>query len=288
MTIVSVTKSWSRSSGTGSTTDGQTFTLQFTEGWQVVHSADATDTEILSASGLPLITSKHPHTYAICKKIGPISRLGPIYSIVGVDYDGEIGPGQGLNDNPINKQPEYTWSDTSTNEPIDQDWDGKPIVTVNGEAIHGVTMEIADQTLTVTRNYATFSPWLTHQYRHSVNSDNFASYPPGTAKLVGFSATKEVADSFQYWKVNARIQFRFPYNTTPAKAWYARVRHEGFYERITAGGKPTLAVDEVTKSFTSKPVLLKLDGTRETNSDNAIWLEFKRYQSLPYTALGLV
>jgi hypothetical protein len=35
-------------------------------------------------------------------------------------------------------------------------------------------------------------------------------------------------------------------------------------------------------------VLLKADGTRETNPDNAHWLEFQVYRSLPYQGLGLI
>ena len=89
---------------------------------------------------------------------------------------------------------------------------------------------------------------------------------------------------FTYWSVNAKIQFRFPYNTTPDKAWHSRVRHEGFYEKI--GTKVVKAA--VNGEPVVKPVLLKADGTRETNPDNAIWLYFPRYKPLPYAALGLL
>jgi len=284
VTILEVKKAWSRTGADATTNDGQTFRLTIEEGYQITHSADATDIEIMSANDLPLITSKHPDCYAICKRIGPLSKLGPIYSIVGVGYEGQFGPGQ-LNDHPINKRPEYTWSDTTSNESIDSDWNGNPIITANGEPIQGGTMEIADQTLTVTRNFALFSPWVTHQYRHSVNSDAFASYPPGTARLVGFSATKEYSNDFEYWSVNARIQFRYPYNTTPARAWWLRVRHEGFQER--KNGVIVRALDK-RGDPEPRPVMLRLNGTRETNETLAYWLEFQRYQSLPYAALGLL
>ena len=94
--------------------------------------------------------------------------------------------------------------------------------TAAGEPINGVTMEIADQTLTITRNYALFSPWLTHQYRHSVNNDVFASYPPGTARLVGFSAAQQVSENgvWRYWKVNAQENEHLAF-TTKGKTLYA-------------------------------------------------------------------
>ena len=86
--------------------------------------------------------------------------------------------------------------------------------------------------------------------------------------------------------MTASIRFRYPFNTTPEKAWYARVRHEGFYEKLS-DGRIVRAIDDNGEP-TTKPVLLKEDGTRETVSENAYWLEFKRYQPLPYNVLGLL
>lgn len=288
MAIVSVDKGWSRTSSEGSSSDGKTFSVAFTEGWQVVHSADATEIEILNAPGLPQVRDFYPSTFVPCTKVGPVSKLGPIYSIVMIQYDGEVGPA-GTQDPPENKLPEYTWSDTTSSEEVDQDVDGNPIVTAAGEPISGVTMDIADQTLTITRNYITFSPWLTHQYRHSVNSDTFASYPAGTARLVGFSATNELSDNgaYQYWKVNAKVQFRYPYNTTSAKAWYSRVRHEGYY-CLKAGIDGKQRAVDATGMPVTKPVLLTTAGYEEKVADNATWREFKLYQALPYAALGLI
>lgn len=285
MTISSVTKAWSRSSGEGSSDDGNKYLLSFTEGYQIVHTVNTTDVELLTATGLPFIGSLFPGTFAVCKKIGPITRIGPIYSMVGVSYDGTIGPGNGLADSPLNQPPVYKWTDTTSNEAIDQDWDGNPICTVLGEAIEGVTMDLADQSLSVTRNYALFSPWLTHRYRHATNSDTFANYAAGTGRLVSFSADSVNNNGFIYWVVNATIQFRFPYNTTAEKAWYARTRHEGYY--VKEGTRIVRATDD-NKEPTAKPVLLKIDGTRETNPANAVWREWKRYDSLPYQALGLL
>ena len=283
MTISSVTRAWSRSSGQGTSDDGNKLSLSFSEGYQVVHTVETTDVELLTATGLPAVGSLFPGTFAACKTIGPITRIGPIYSMVAVSYEGEVGPD--ITDSPLNQPPIYKWTDTTSNEAIDQDWDGNPICTVLGETIEGVTMDLADQSLNITRNYALFSPWITHNYRHATNSDPFANYAPGTARLIAFSADSVSNEGFPYWVVNATIQFRFPYNTTAAKAWYARTRHEGYYVKV--GGKVVRATDD-NKEPTTKPVLLKADGTRELNPANAIWLEWKRYNSLPYAALGLL
>ncbi|AMV30915.1 hypothetical protein VN12_02285 [Pirellula sp. SH-Sr6A] len=284
MSVLSVTQMWSRSGGSASTTNGLDTNTSFTEGYQVVHTYDTTILEVLNATGIPTKGSFYPGTFATCRDVDA-TKVGPLMHIVVAQWEGEAGQ-FGVADSPVNQLPEIEWGDTVSNEPIDVDWDGNPIVTANGEPIKGATMEIADQTLSVSRNYAAFSPWLTHQYRHSVNSDTFAGYPPGTARLVGFSATfQQSSTSFIYWKVNARIQFRFPYNTTPDKAWYYRTRHEGF--RVKIGSDIVRAVDKFQVPVTT-PVLLKSDGTLETNPANAHFLEFKRYQSLPYSALGLL
>jgi hypothetical protein len=97
-----------------------------------------------------------------------------------------------------------------------------------------------------------------------------------------------------YWEITAQIQFRYPYRTTPDKAWYARVRHEGFYEKINVGTKKAIvrAVDGNKEPMTRK-VLLDNNGYRlqppaEGEQQNAVWLEFKLYDSLPFNALGLL
>ena len=61
---------------------------------------------------------------------------------------------------------------------------------------------------------------------------------------------------------------------------------------VTAGGtgyktRVVRAVDD-EQVPTQKPVLLKLDGSRELNANNAAWIETQLYGALPYSALGLM
>jgi hypothetical protein len=267
------------------TDNGYSFRANFTIGYQVIHTVDETQA-VICAAVIATSPLAYPGTYVPRKGIGTITRIGPIYTMVQVSYEGEVGP-NGLDDSPLNKIPEPDWEDVSSEAAIDSDWDGNPIVTANNEPIHGITMEISDQSVTILRNYALFSPWLVHNYRHSTNSDVFFNYAPGTARLVGFSAKPVLFAAATYWEVTAKIQFRYPFRTIPDKAWYARVLHQGLMVR-GADGKITRAIDQKTRNETSTPVLLKADGTLETDAANAIWLEFKRYNSLPFAALGLI
>ena len=86
--------------------------------------------------------------------------------------------------------------------------------------------------------------------------------------------------------MTARIQFRAGLaGATNAQAWYKRWRHEGYY--IKDGSLIRRATDSQQQEV-AKPVLLKADGTEETNPDNALYKYTQVYGSLPYSGLGLV
>lgn len=288
MSVTSVTPMWSRRSG-GSTLseDGKERSVSIREAYQVVCSAGDEVGTILAASSLPRIGSLFSGTsFVVCRSHSP-TCVSPVLWIVEVEYSGKVGP-NGETDNPLNAPPEITWSDVETDEPIDEDIDGNPVVTENLEPIDGLTMKLADNVVTIKRNFVTFNAFGTSAYRHSVNSDTFLGYPPGTARLIKYSAKNVAATPvlpWGYWEVTATIQFRRGIRTTDAKAWWKRVRHEGYY--VLEGSAIVRAVD-ANKEPVTRPVLLQSDGTRETNPANAHWLEFQVYSSLPYNALGLI
>lgn len=278
---------WSKQTGSAESPDGKqrlltmqtayTMTLDRFDGLEVAYQS----------SGLPLVGDLYPGTsYVICRKLTP-SRLAPTLAMMVVDYSGEIGQG-GEGSSPVSNEAIVTWRGQVTDELIDQDINGKPLVTFNGEPIDGITERIPDDVATIERNYATISTYALRQYLRSRNSDTFLGWPPGTCRLFDYSATNVIKDGVAgFWKVSMTFVFREPYNTTPDKAWYKRVRHEGFLIRAIAGGTPQIAFDPVTKTPVTRPVLLKANGTRETNPENAYWLEFETTKALPYNSLGL-
>jgi hypothetical protein len=103
-----------------------------------------------------------------------------------------------------------------------------------------------------------------------------------------------------YYQVTAVIQFRYPYRTTPEKAWYSRSRHEGYYKRVELPGPPVngvqpTAIVRATRAGepTAKPVLLDEQGFQLPDVDppaqqTAFWQEKKLYEPLSYNALGLL
>lgn len=250
-----------------------------TEGYQVVTTPDTNVVDVASAVGIPQLGTQHSSGLAAyVDSINPQS-VSPIFWVVTVNYNGES-----TDDNTV----EVEWTDVTTSEPIDRDWNGRAIVTANGEQVEGLSMDIADQVVVIRRKFAAINTAAIAQYRRATNSDTYLGWPPGTARLVGFSAKNQFKYGTQreLWDVTARIQFREPFrNTTPAQAWMKRWRHEGLLIRV--GAVIGRALDSRGQEET-KPVLLKADGTRETNPDNAYFHHTQVYGSLPYNALGLI
>lgn len=292
MTIVDVELSWSRLSSSVSSSDGRKAKATVSAGWQVTHSADATEEEILTGTGINIGTA-YPGTTIPCVEISQPGRIGPIYSIVMTKFDGEVGlDGQGQPDvtqTPVNNLPVIDWSTEISNEEVDTDFDGEPITTVNGEAIRGVSADVCDHVLVVTRNFNNYNPHLIAAYTRATNSDTFQSFAPGTGRLIGANAKFIAHSANSYWQVTGRFKFRYPYNTTADKAWYARVLHEGFL--AINNDTDVLEHARVNDERVVTPVPLTETGYHIPSTampNAAIWLEFKLYGSLPFNALGFL
>jgi len=241
MTVQSVSKMWSRDGGQVSS-DGRRITVSLREGWQVITQASDTVEHVIFAAGLPQINDAYPTSNWLIVRLQNPQCVSPTFWIVEIEYQGEIGIGQSVDNSPEAEPPNIEWTDSETEEPVDEDDNGFPITNINGEPVDGVTATVADMVLNVERNYLAFNPYLTRLYRRSVNSDIFQDWPAGTAKLVRFNARKRFVGSFSYWRVSASIQFREPFQTIAARAWWKRYRNEGYYSRsgllisITGGG----------------------------------------------------
>lgn len=284
---------WSQRDADVATDDGRKFKVGVREVYQVVTEIGDGPEVPLTASQLPNIGDTWATTSQIrCKQHRP-TQVGPAFWHVEVNWEGEIGPG-GIDDSPLNDPPEISWSNAETDEAIDQDRYGNPIVTANGERIEGVTMKISDLVLTIKRNYAGINLAATHSYLHSVNSDTFAGFLPGTGRLTQFNAKQVWAkEKGGYWEVTAVIKFRWPYRVPPKFAWAARVRHEGFYIR-REDDRAIVKAWDANKEPSSRPVLLTSDGTAKYDpktiplNPDAEWLIFEKYNPLPYNTLGLL
>ena len=284
MSAINVTKMWSKTGGNFSSENFNAYSAkyQITEAYQVLCEIGDDISVPVTANDIPSFGQQHPSgAFAYVKGYNAVP-LGPTLWVVTVTYEGVPDPAFEAD------VVDVEWSDVTSTEPIDRDFDGKAITTVNKEKVEGLTMEIADQTCVIGRRFNTINTYAISAYRHATNSDTFLGWPPGTARLVGFSAKSQ----FSYgapqggWDVTARIQFRAPLaGATAAQAWYKRWTHEGYYVKV---GSVVRRATDANAVETAKPVLLKADGTQETNTDTPLFKYTKIYGSLPFSELGLV
>lgn len=284
MAVDLVTQMWSRKKGGVASQDGRTFTFTQSDGFQVTTTTDGTLSEIVSHPDIPKVGQALSGAPFITVKSVTPTQVSPIYWVIDVQSTGEAG-GSDPSSSPIDNTPTIKVSTVESEAEIDEDADGNPIVTTNNEPITGVKKKIYDLGFTITRNFLAVNDELANQYLDSVNSDTFLGFAAGRVKMTGYTYDIVFSDSLTYYKVTGNFLARTPYNTTAEKAWYSRSRHEGFYEKV--GTSVIRAVDDDGQPVT-KPVLLAEDGTRITDPANTFWKEIKRYQTLPYNALGFL
>lgn len=295
MTILDVSLAWSKVGGSGLKTSGGKITAGFTDGYQVTHTYDATDIEIMTATGLPSLGTYRSGTTIPCVGISPPQRVGPIFSIVTVEFSAEFSfepgdtPDSATNKNPLLQPAEIQFDSETSSTPIDKDWNGNVIATFNAEPINGVSRDVTDTVLVVTKNFPTWNPNIIENYYEASNSDVFTSFgfEPGRVRLRSCPATRVLDETFGfYWRATARFTIRKQYATTADKAWYSRVAHQGFKVRLTPGGEVQHAQRKNQDVVT--PVNISTTTGVDLGDDPADtqWKEFQLYGSLPYNALG--
>lgn len=284
MPVDVVTKMWSRDDGQIASSDGRTFTLSQTDSYQITCTPDTSKSEIAFHPSVPKVGASLIGAPFITVKDVKIQRETPTYWTATVKSSGELGS-EDPSSTPIDNTPTIKVATIESEAEVSEDRDGKPIVTVNDEPIFGVKKKIYDLSISITRNFLAVNDVVASDYLDAVNSDTFLGFEPGRVKLTSYSYDIVFSGDIVYYKVTGNFVARKPYNTTAERAWFYRTRHEGFYEKV--GSEIIRAVDDNQEAVT-KPVLLKEDGTRETDSQNAHFLEFEVYDKLPYNALGFI
>lgn len=301
MTVQAAVQMWSRHDASVKSKDGRAYSCAVKEAYQVI--ADATDElpDILNAPNLPKIGEQYKGSPTIRVQTIKPNQQSPVFWIIEIEYKGSFGGGSyvqtgSIEGSPLDMPPKVRWGKADRQVLVHEDVDGKAIVSpATGEWIPDVMRDLHDITLSVTRNYAGVDLAATHRYLHSVNSDVFRGFPPGTARLVSFSAEEKWSETHGgYYQVDAEVVFRWPYNTTPNKAWYARVPHAGFLEMVPdtrpgeEGNLRPVRAKDWSGQETAQKVFLDVDGVRLTSFELPEFLEFKLYEPLTYSALGLL
>lgn len=294
-TVGNAIKMWSRQNSSATLSENfRRMDVTFSEAYQIETSYDASELDVYLAPGLPQASQSYPGFPFVYAERAQLQRVSPVFWIATVDYKGEIGGSGGgaggTNPNPLFAPPIIKFDDVETEEEIDVDFLGNPIVNTAGERVRGVKALFSDQVLTVTRNFAVFNTYVQAVYRRSVNSDTFQGWPAGTVKLMKLSADNVADANTGYWKVTGVFQFRFPYNTIPARAWYNRRVSMGLKQRQSVGSTELIPTVDGHKQPSTTPQYLDEDGIQIKNIDTnpPFWQETQLYGSLPYNALGLI
>jgi hypothetical protein len=277
MTVNPAVRMWSGDEGESALSDNlRSLDLQTSETYAVTCTPDETLLNILNASGLPTPGQLYPGTTNVYAHKAKGTRQSPVLWLVVVPYKGYVSNfGPAIVD----------WSNVTVEEEIDEDFDGNPILTEAGEPVEGIRALFCDPVATIRKNMLTYNSYVGAVYHRSVNSDTFLGWPPGTCKLMDLNA-KDVNGS--YYEVTGTFQFRIPYRTTAAKAWYSRWRHEGFQRKVDAYGTTVIApvVDDLMEASSTKQLLDANGYQIFSGAGSAVWKETKKYASLPYSALG--
>lgn len=264
-------------------------------------SPDDNEAIVKTSPRIPQEKTKHPYFSGLrCTDID-VARRGPLHfevtaSYASPPYKDEAGQEQG----PLAQPTQISYFTITSEEPVEDDRDGRPITTVNGEPITGITRPISDLGIRLQKNFATFDPASFYTFIDCTNADTFMGFAPGVLRIASISSdeqfyTDQDGNSLPYWSVQVEIHARKPYRTTPQRAWWKRVRHEGYYVRTgfdsTEGTIESARATDANGMDVSQPVLLALDGTalpipEDEFQITPIWLEFPVFDDVSFASMG--
>lgn len=284
MAIVDMKPKWSGQDATAEKT-----TAGATLGWTVTVDDPANDDAEFVKSNIA-ITITHPSDEDMYLHSARVRRLSPIFFDVEAKYVKNLVQSQ--EEDPTERPVVVTMppsvSFSTTEEPVDVDADGEPLRTVNGEGYDPPCLqEFNDLVLTFEKNVSTVDYTEYRTLKGAVSADEFYGFPGGQPRCIDITAKPAQEGEYLFYKQTAVIMFREPLADTPdAKAWYRRLLHEGFYEKVD--GKIVRALDE-NGDETTKPVLLDTTtGARITDPTMAQWKYHRKFREVDFNDYNLV
>jgi hypothetical protein len=249
------------------------------------------------ASGIPrrgeyYLTATESDFAARVKRVTPTQDDdNPKLWKVQVEYSTDV-PDE--DENPLNRPAEITWGFNHYRRQATEDIYGKPLLNSVGEHFDPLPMmDDSRPTLTVVRNEASFNPSLAIAYQDAINSTPFLGFAPGQAKVIGISASSQVAQvndqDFVYW----RVQYDFEFCR---EGHLSRVLDQGRYRRhlpgidlpLKANQIPRVAISDAQGNPVTDPVPLNGAGlpVDAPNPSKAKYLSYEVYKNLPFTVFG--
>ena len=323
MTTYDVQRDIEGDSSGSSTEDDGLVKLTATLGYTILLDAGTTETsetvrvgaQANATNPLPKPNDEHPSNPSLFAIGVEITKVSVIYYTAVVSYESAIfdteQEGGGV---PTELPVRITWTTLKSEEGIDEAWNEEfpepgPMTAIANiitqERIQGVTRTVSDLVGVFQKNIVTFDPASFYGYIDRVNSDFFYGFNPGTLRVDEINATLAKKGEMVYWELTVKIAARKPWRTTPDKAWWKRVRCEGYYrvwKSPAQFGNQTYiwrTWDNGTGRESTVPKLLDKDtneqlpeydpdATPPVPPAEAQYKEFQVYQTIAFAGMGLL
>jgi hypothetical protein len=253
-----------------------------------------TTVQALSAAGLPLMNDPHPQNSSLRVRNRDVSQDGPISFSATISYEAQVNDPNDPSQNPLLRPAVIRFSSVTQEVEIDEDVNGDPIETVNGEPIVGVTRPFTDLVVTVQRNLPTFNPLSISTYMNKINSATWYGLPAGTVRITDIQAGNVFSEDFEYWDVSISFQVRRGFGSvTDAKAWWHRTAHQGYIIDDGAGAR-AIAKADAADDFTAngetvaQPVMLDLTTGERLAAGTGAYIEFQVLEEIDFNGLNLL
>jgi len=193
-----------------------------------VTSADgrATEVEVLTTSGIPLIGDTHPYDpVALCIKVtAKKNATRRTYWRVVAEYDTSWIVNS-VTDNPLNQLPEVSYDGPAFDRALIRDYFGIDVVN-SSKRPFDPPLVIDDNRglLRVTRNEASFDEAYARTWRRKLNKTAFGGADPLKARINSITASNALSNGILYWQVTYEIEFR----THPDDSFLPFVQDKGF------------------------------------------------------------
>lgn len=213
--------------------------------------------------------------------------------------------------NPIESVPEVDWSHEIHETAYVQDVNGLPFRNTVGDPLENPPKrEESRQTLSFTRNEATYNETYAQQYVLKTNSDTFLGFAPNQARIKSITGKRTYSTDYGfYWRVSYVFEFRvlafiFPATFDPIDelaggsdsitityGFEELVLNEGF-RQVGADGK--IAPILVGGQPISAPMALDEGGSPINNDvdlngqlEEPFYLIFNNYSQIPFADLNI-
>jgi hypothetical protein len=166
-----------------------------------------------------------------------------------------------------------------------------PVINSAGEMFDPPPMfDDSRPTLTVRRNELVYNQAIAVLYQDAVNSDNFAGFAPGVAKMDSITAVSKQAGPITYWEVTYTIHFR-------REGWALLLLDSGYSEAVPDPNNAGKLIKRLIYDPSGHPVSsqwplngvgqkLVLDTTKPIN-EQLVFLSFNVYKALAFADLRL-